>query len=191
MGADDPRDRQSILMAAQLCRIITRALEIKGFRDLQKELGEFTRLDATDIEAALVRTGQLLGTLRWRLALWELMYKEDVEVALSNQVKKITHVLYSWFLFAKRRLPGEQQSNLLQGCWSTYIDVPTIWDDFPQDESSECFQKWLRTQHTQIEAIYNLPQETAGQASLPALQMPLAPPENAHYDSPSGPNFQF
>lgn len=205
MNADDPEDRQFILMAAQLCRLIIRALEIKGFRDLQKELGDFTRVGPSDIEGTLVRTGRLLGTLRWRLVLWELSPQGFPGVTFMDRVKKITNVLYSWFLFAKRRLPEGYSSNSLQGSWSRYMDIGIIWDDFPYDESSEGFRTWLRGPRKQLKDVYSLSQVPsmsapgsieksilpATQAPFSAWQMPLAPRKNYYYDPASGVNYEF
>lgn len=208
MAADDLKDKQFICMAAQLCRIITRALEIKGFRDLQKELGDFTRLDASDIKAALYRTGRILGTLRWRLALWELVRQGSPCAAFSDRVKKITHVLYFWFLFVKRRLPEEHQSDLPQGAWATYMEVGTIWDDFPQDESPDGFQRWIRGSHKLIEDTYVLSpmasmipsglteepvlrQDPAIAPPFPEWQMPMTPRKNSYFDPASGLNYEF
>ena len=208
MAADDPEDRQPIVLAAQLCRIIIRALEIKGFRDLQKELGDHTRFDIPKIELTILRTGRLLGTLRWRLALWELVSKGFAGAAFSDRVRKITYVLYFWFLFAKRRLPEEKQSTSPKGDQSTYADVGVIWDDFPQNESPEGFQSWILGSHKQITDFYKLApvaglnasglieepvlrQDAANQSSLPEWQMPLGPRKNSYYDPGSGLNYEF
>ena len=208
----DSEDRELILMAAQLCRIVLRALEIRGFRDLQKELGDLTRREIPDIESAILRTGRLLGTLRWRLAWWQLVDNGSAGLDFSARVKKITQVLYFWFLFAKRRLPEENQSLFPNGASSFYAETRRTWDDFPRDESPEGFQRWILGAHTLIKdarasaavAVTSgeqpiqtpierpiLPEDAAMQQPLPGWQLPVGPRKNSYYDPETNMTWEF
>ena len=212
----DSEDRELILMAAQLCRIILRALEIRGFRDLQKELGDFTRREIPDIESAVLRTGRLLGTLRWRLAWWQLVDNGSAGLDFSARVKKITQVLYFWFLFAKRRLPEENQSLFPNGAWSHYAETGRTWDDFPQEESFEGFRTWIFGAHSLIKNSRPLaamaatsgeqpikqafqpmveqsivPKNPAMQQLLHGWQLPMGPRKNSYYDPETNMTWEF
>ena len=209
LDVEHPEDRDIILMAAQLCRIILRALELKGFRTLQKELGDISRLQKiADRESVIYRTGQLLMTLRWRLALWELSASGSVDLGFSTRVKTITWSIYFWFLFSKQQLPDENQDAIPKGTWSYYAETERTWEEFPQVATSEGFKTWLLGAHELIknslpstatslstsEQFIRLPDfsdDAMFQESFSNYQLPMEPRKISYDDSETNMTWEF
>ena len=209
LDIEDPGDRDLILMAAQLCRIILRALELRGFKTLQQELGNINRYKNMEERKSIVyRTGQLLGTLRWRLTWWQLSEKGSMSEEYSDRVKKITLALYHWFLFAKEQLSEEIQKTFPKGAPAYYAETEHTFDDFPQDGSLEGFQTWLLGAHSLIrnglassatafagpEQLIQMPSlsdDTTFQEPLSNWQLPMEPRKASYDDSETNLTWDF
>ncbi|KAH0559841.1 hypothetical protein GP486_003638 [Trichoglossum hirsutum] len=147
LNAEDLQDREEILIAAQLSRIVCRKLEIDGFKVLQKTINSL-RFEAPDGAAKFVRElGQILLTLRWRISWWELLGDGSNEPDPSrdryvDRVRCLSRVLYFYYFTAKRRV-SSWNAIALEGVLSVYADAAPIFDDFPRVESIGGFHNWM------------------------------------------------
>lgn len=150
MDVENEEDKAEILIAAQLSRIICRALEVSAFKFLQKELNNLTKGSKSNegAEKFVRELGQLLVTLRWRICWWELLgdgsaIQDDSRDRYVERVKKITRVLYFYYCNAKKKLPSWTDPQSLKGIQSRYADAEPIFDDFPHTDSIEGFHEWM------------------------------------------------
>jgi hypothetical protein len=148
LNPEDPQDREEILVAAQLSRIVCRKLETDGFKALQRAINTL-RFETPSGAAKLVKElGQILLTLRWRISWWELLGDGSDEPDPSRdryveRVRCLSRVLYFYYFTAKRRVGSWCEPNSLHGVWSTYADAAPIFDDLPCVESIEGFHDWM------------------------------------------------
>ena len=150
MNVESTEDRIEILIAAQLSRIICRALEVAAFKYLHKELNRFTKGSKSNDQAEeFVRDlGQLLLTLRWRISWWEILgdgltMQDDSRDRYIDRVRMLTKVLYFYYCNAKKKLPSWLDPQSLKGVQSCYADAEPIFDEFPHEDSIEGFQSWM------------------------------------------------
>ena len=144
-------ERQIIETVTQVCRIILRALETAAFRILQKDLNDVNRAPKTisaeqraiEIEKILLRVGRLLGTLRWRIASWQLSTVGDTSTDVIDRVIKLTRILYFWFFIARGRLDSKRVQALPPGVENLCARGIPIFDEFPEVDSPEGFNAWL------------------------------------------------
>lgn len=151
MDIENPDDQAEILIAAQLSRIICRALEVAAFKFLQKELNNLTKGSKSNegAENFVRELGQLLVTLRWRISWWELLgdgsaIRDDSRDRYVERVKNLTRVLYFYYCSAKKKLPSWTEPQSLQGVQSCYADAEPIFDNFPHADSIEGFLDWMK-----------------------------------------------
>lgn len=150
MDVENPEDEAEIRIAAQLSRIICRALEVAAFKYLQKELNNLTKgSKSSECAERFVRElGQLLVTLRWRISWWELLgdgsaIRDDSRDRYIERVNNITRVLYFYYCNAKKKLPSWTEQQSLTGVQSFYADAEPIFDDFPHADSIDGFHEWM------------------------------------------------
>lgn len=151
MDIENPEDGEEILLAAQLSRIVCRALEVTAFRFLQKELNKLAKASNSNegTEKFVRELGQILLTLRWRIAWWEILgdgstTKDEARDRYIYRVQSLTRVLYFYFCNAKKKLPSWTDLHSLKGVQSCYADAEPIFDEYPHDDSIEGFQEWMK-----------------------------------------------
>lgn len=150
MDVENPEDKEEILIAAQLSRIVCRALEVAAFKYLQKELNNLTKGSKSNdgAEKFVRELGQLLLTLRWRISWWELLgdgsaIRDDSRDRYVDRVRSLTRVLYFYYCNAKKKLPSWMDPQSLKGVQSCYADAEPIFDDFPHTDSIDGFHDWM------------------------------------------------
>lgn len=152
MDVDDERDRNEILFAVHLCRIILRALEINAFRTLQKQINELpnNRYSSTEIRSLAKNLVEILFSLRWRISWWAVVgvssnIEDGSKDRYTERVSMLTQTLYFWYFVVRNRLPALETSN---GTWNLYADAARrVFDDFPVDESIDGFHAWMARGH--------------------------------------------
>lgn len=151
MNVENSEDQTEILIAAQLSRIICRALEVAAFKYLHKELNRYTKGSKSNDQAEkFVRDlGQLLLTLRWRISWWEIFgdgsaIRDDSRDRYIDRVQTLTRVLYFYYCNAKKKLPPFLDPHSLKGVQSCYADAEPIFDEFPHEDSIEGFHNWMK-----------------------------------------------
>lgn len=149
MNVEDPEDMKEIVIAAQLSRIICRALEVAAYRFLQKELNSLSKKSNEEAERFVQELGQILLTLRWRISWWQILgdgskVRDDCTERYIERVNSLTRVLYFYYCNAKKKLPSWTDPQSLKGVRSTYADTErVIFDDFPSFDSIDGFHEWM------------------------------------------------
>lgn len=150
MNVEGVSDREAIVMAAQLSRIICRKLEVDAYSHLQKALNAWSSLPPENLSSFVREFGLVLLTLRWRVSWWTLLGDGGVEddskgkEAFAYRVHSICRVLYFYFCMMKRKLPAFCSKKELYGVWSTYPDTRLpVFEDFPREESINGFKAWM------------------------------------------------
>lgn len=151
MDIENPEDAEEILLAAQLSRIICRALEVTAFRFLQKELNKLAKGSHCNegAEKFVGELGQILVTLRWRIAWWEILgdgstNKDEARepLHLPSTVSHSSPILL--FLQYQEEIAVLGKSPVVERSQSCYADAEPIFDEYPHDDSIEGFQEWMR-----------------------------------------------
>ena len=149
MDIEDPNQQEDVFLAAQLSRIVGRALENRAFGILQKKLNE-PKIDKTPEEAkeTVFQLGRTLLQFRWRIAWWEVSGHGGVNDTISKQryiqrLQQLAMVLYFYYCNAKSRLPYHVASQGLQGIKSLYPGAAPFLDDFPQENTIPGWEAWL------------------------------------------------
>lgn len=156
MNVEDPDDMKEIVIAAQLSRIICRALEVAAYRFLQKELNTLAKKSNEEAERFVQELGQILLTLRWRISWWQILgdgskTRDDCTERYIERVNSLTRVLYFYYCNAKKKLPSWTDPQSLKGVRSTYADTErVIFDDFPSFDSIDGFHEWMKRGHDLI-----------------------------------------
>lgn len=151
IDVEDPEDKKEILIAAQLSRIICRALEVAAFRFLQKELNNLAKKSNEDGEKFVLELGQILLTLRWRISWWRVLgdgskvkVRDESRDRYIDRVTSLTRVLYFYYCNAKKKLPSWTNPRSLKGVRSIYADTElAVFDDFPHHDSIDGFDEWM------------------------------------------------
>ena len=73
MDVENAEDRNAIIMAAQLSRIICRKLEVDAYSYLQQALNQWSALQPCELLRFVHELGRVLLTLRWRVSWWTLL----------------------------------------------------------------------------------------------------------------------
>ncbi|MCJ1423448.1 hypothetical protein MMC29_001331, partial [Sticta canariensis] len=150
MNVEDDEDKKEIVIAAQLSRIICRALEVAAYRFLQKELNNLTKKSNEDAEKFVQELGQILLTLRWRISWWQILgdgskVRDSSTERYIDRVYSLTRVLYFYYCNAKKKLPPWLNPQSLKGVRSIYADTElAVFDDFPCDDSVDGFDDWMQ-----------------------------------------------
>lgn len=150
MNVEDPEDKKEILIAAQLSRIVCRALEVAAYRFLQKELNNLAKKTNENAEKFVQELGQILLTLRWRISWWQILgdgfkTRDDSRDRYVDRVNSLTRVLYFYYCNARKKLPSWTNPHSLKGIRSKYADTENpIFDDFPRFDSIDGFDEWMK-----------------------------------------------
>ena len=144
LDIEDQQDRGTIIFAAQLCRIILRALEMEAFDALQKSVNELTKGGKSDedIEVLIGQLGRILLSLRWRVSWWAVV-GDSPDEGFSSRVKKLAHILYSYYFVARKKMSplGGQLPSKIR---SFYADYEPVYEDLPLTESLDGFEAWMQ-----------------------------------------------
>lgn len=151
MDIENSEQEGDIILAAQLSRIICRALETQAFDALQKALNKSTTFDSPeDAKQLLFELGCNLLQCRWRIAWWERSGDGGPYDTISKQryikrLQELTKVLYFYFCSAKCKLPSWlTDTSGLQGIYSSYAGTnASFFDDFPHANSITAYEEWM------------------------------------------------
>ncbi|WYZ42565.1 hypothetical protein EsH8_VI_000264 [Colletotrichum jinshuiense] len=153
INVEEPAETDSLLLAAQLSRIICRKLEVKAYGHLQRMLHESGSMNDNDVLPFLQMLGRILLTLRWRLSWWAMVPGDPAmddgdehadQLQFELRVQSLCRVLYFYYCCVRRRLAVWTNFEALRGILSTYPDTQVdVWDDFPGAESVEEFELWM------------------------------------------------
>ncbi|KAL7928499.1 hypothetical protein V8C35DRAFT_325906 [Trichoderma chlorosporum] len=150
---DHESDRQTIIIVAQLSRIIGRKLELHFYNHLRKALSNV----GINIELVL-GVGRNMMSLRRRLTRWEHHNfgsstnlnsehgpgVDEDDSSPGNRIRKLCYILYVYFCYLKRRLhPKEQESLRTMTVWYPDSEQP-VEENYPLRESIDGFEEWLR-----------------------------------------------
>lgn len=153
----DEDDSNMILMASQLVRIVSRAVELSAFSWLQKEVNALAQGQKT--ERGTVHLTRQLGrtalNLRWRIC-W--LASGEVQSdgsdgsgrsrnAYLDRVKTLCQILYVYYSIARRKVPAwtADDGRAEKTVRSKYGDGRPIDETLPQDESLGGFECWLKS----------------------------------------------
>ena len=148
---EDPDQEKDVFLAAQLSRIVCRALESRAFESLQRFLNEQNAYKKPEEAKKLIfQLGRVLLQFRWRIAWWELSGDSDNGVGdkISRQryihrLESLTKVLYFYYCSAKSKLPSYVAADGLQGTQSFYPGTAPFFDNFPHANTIPGFEAWM------------------------------------------------
>ncbi|KAL7906386.1 hypothetical protein GGI35DRAFT_107424 [Trichoderma velutinum] len=150
---DDGYQRQIIIVAAQLSRIIGRKLELEFYDQLKKALA-----NPSICYELVFDVGRTLMSLRRRLTQWTYHWErvspsttpepeshvdDGRDDTSMSRLKHLCQVLYVYFCYMRRRLPANEQENM-RTMMVLYPDrVEEVQESFPRYESIDGFEEWL------------------------------------------------
>ena len=150
------QDVQSILFAAQINRIILRALELEAYGALQRSINEFHKLkDDAALKLLNGQLARLILSLRWRMTWWASIrypfeHSQESRIGLTERVRMLTHVLYCYFFITKKKL-GSRDNSLPDQARSLYGHPVPALGDLPNDDSAEGFNTWMQSVQVQLQ----------------------------------------
>jgi hypothetical protein len=157
LDPESPSDKDEILLAAQLSRIVCRKLEIDGYRALQTRInvilsskvgsspsynndgsdshGGPAGSDITDATSFVTELGKILLSLRWRMSWWEFLGSGSPEPdpfrdKFVERVRGLIKILYFYYFSAKRSISS----------WTYYTErdlqeLGGVWSSYPDSVS--------------------------------------------------------
>lgn len=150
LDPENEQDRQEILIAAQISRIVCRKLEIDGYQALQSEINKMRSSNSTyeSRTNAVSKLGKILLSLRWRMSWWKLLgdgsnNNDPFRDRFVERVEHLSKVLYFYYFTMKKRIGSWNDLSRLGGEISSYPDAEPVFDDFPTIASIEGFEQWL------------------------------------------------
>ena len=150
MDVEDATDRQAIVMAAQLSRIVCRKLEVEAYCHLQRVLNQWSSLEPNEVVKFVRELGLVLLTLRWRVSWWTLLGDGGTtpdpkgKEAYAFRVNRLCRVLYFYYCMMRRKLPNWCSKEEFLGKESVYPDTSVpVFEYFPMEESIEGFDAWM------------------------------------------------
>ena len=152
LDVEDQQDRGTIIFAAQLSRIVLRALEIEAFEALQKSVNELTKGGKSDADVQILigHLGRVLLSLRWRVSWWAIIGDSPDERFISR-VTKLAQILYCYYFVARKKmsLPSGQPGSKIR---SLYADIEPVYEDLPQTDSLDGFHAWMQNGQAVVQA---------------------------------------
>ena len=144
LDIEDQRDQSTIIFAAQLCRIILRALELEAFDALQKSVNELTKGGKSDedVKTLIGQLGRTLVSLRWRVSWWAVVGNSPDE-AFVSRVKKIAQILHCYFFVARKKI-SPWSGQLPSKIHSAYPDFEPVYEELPLTDSLDGFHTWMQ-----------------------------------------------
>jgi hypothetical protein len=150
MDIEDPNQEDEVFLAAQLSRIVCRALENRAFDVLQKTLIEpKTHKTPEEAKETVFQLGQTLVQFRWRIASWEIDGHGGVNDTIDKQryiqrLQRLTMTLYFFYCSAKSKLPYYVAAHGLQGVQSFHPGTfAPLFDDFPHENTIPGWEAWM------------------------------------------------
>ncbi|PNP47064.1 hypothetical protein THARTR1_10569 [Trichoderma harzianum] len=154
LAPDDAYQRQVIIAAAQLSRIIGRKLELEFYDQLKRDLA-----NPSICHELVLDVGHTIMSLRRRLTQWTYHW-ESVSPSTSpepeshvdhgrdgtsrSRLKNLCQVLYVYFCYMRRRLPANEQESI-RTMMVLYPDrEEEVQESFPRYESIDGFEEWLQ-----------------------------------------------
>ena len=150
MDVENMIDRDTIVMAAQLSRIVCRKLEVEAYCHLQKVLNQWLSLKPNEIAKFVRELGLILLTLRWRVSLRTLLNDEGTssdpqgKEAFLYRVNRLCNTLYFYYCVMRMKLPSWCSKEDFRGKDSIYpgTSMP-VYEYFPSEESIQGFDAWM------------------------------------------------
>jgi hypothetical protein len=150
LDPENEEDRQEIIIAAQISRIVCRKGEIDGYKALQAEINNMRSTSDTyeSRKAAVERLGKILLSLRWRMSWWKLLgdgsnNDDPFRERFVDRVEHLSKVLYFYYFSLKNRIGSWNDLSRLKGEMSSYPDATPVFDDFPTVASIQGFEEWV------------------------------------------------
>lgn len=152
LDAEDQHDRGTILLAAQLCRTIFRALEMEAFETLQKSVNELTKggKSEEDIIILIGQLGRILVSLRWRVS-WCAVVGDSLDEGFTSRVKRLAQILYCYYFVARKKL-SPLSGQLPSKIRSVYADVEPVHEELPLNDSCNGFHAWMQNGEAVVRA---------------------------------------
>ena len=155
LDPEDVQDREDILIAAQVSRIVCRKLEIDGYSALQAEINNLRTSTADDRKRMTLQLGKILLSLRWRMSWWKLLgdgskTHDPFRGHFVERVENLCKVLYFYYFTLQKRIGAWNDMSGLKGEMSSYPDATPVFDDFPTVQSIQGFEEWLERGKTLI-----------------------------------------
>ncbi|KAK4061562.1 uncharacterized protein Triagg1_10271 [Trichoderma aggressivum f. europaeum] len=154
LAPDDPYQRQVIIAAAQLSRIIGRKIELEFYDQLKRDLA-----NPRICHELVLDVGHTLMSLRRRLTLWTCHWEsvspstspepesnvdDGRDGASRSRLKHLCQVLYVYFCYMRRRLPANEQESIRNMMVLYPEGEEEVQESFPQYESIDGFEEWLQ-----------------------------------------------
>jgi hypothetical protein len=148
-------DRENVILAAYLSRIIARKLEVEAYTELQRILNRGQATSDSEVLSLLHKLGRILNSLRWRVSWWSTLggggsstQDKDAERGkerFEERVNGLCRVLYFYYCGLRRKLPiWTGAAGNLMGVRAKYADTEVeVFDNFPGLESIEGFELWM------------------------------------------------
>ena len=146
---ENAEDREHIVFAVQLCRIILRALELEALAGLQKAINDLPKQkDDAAIRQLSEQLGQLLLSLRWRIARWTASggWSEDQEAfdrRYTDRVTEITRKLYCYYFITRKRSSAVNGSSANPNQSGDSYSRSSL-GELPNDDSPMGFSTWMQ-----------------------------------------------
>ncbi len=152
LDVEDQQDQRTIIFAAQLTRIILRALEIEAFDALQKSVNELTKggKSDADIQSLIDQLGRTLVSLRWRVSWWAVV-GDSPDERFTSRVTKLAQILYCYYFVARKKMSPWSVEAPSRIC-SVYADVEPVHEDLPLTDSLDGFHAWMQKGQAVIQA---------------------------------------
>ena len=150
MDIEDSDQEEDVFLAAQLSRVVCRALETQAFNSLQKALNKQEIYKSPEKAKRLIfQLGRILLQSRWRIAWLELAGDGGVNDETSKQrylqrLQRLTLVLYFYYCSAKSKLPSYVAADGLQGIQCSYPRTTPFFDNFPCENTISGFESWMK-----------------------------------------------
>lgn len=146
---EDPNQEDDLFLAAQLSRIVCRALEIRTFDIIQKALNE-QKIYKSPKEAKefVFQLGLTLQAIRWRIAWWEVSGHGGVN-DMSKQryiqrLQRLSMILYFYYCSAKSKLPNYMAEHGLEGTQSLHPGAAAPFIEyFPHANTIPGWEDWM------------------------------------------------
>jgi hypothetical protein len=143
-------DRETLILAGQLSRIMCRNLEVEAYGHLQSVLNSQS-FPGENVVPFLENLGRILSSLRWRVSWWTLLGSggsQEMDIGkqrFQDRVNQLCRILYFYYFSMLRQIPSFTDKTNLRGVMSSYADTSmAIFDDFPLEESVPGFESWMK-----------------------------------------------